>query len=296
MKKALLFVCLFATHVFYVGGVSAATEVVPRLTSHPVDSLVGEELVYDISFLWFDRLALGTIRLSRGEAPGTYLAVLEAQTRGFSAFVTKNRRERFQTLMEIGPDGLLRPLLHSSHSLKGKGDEQREKITSYSFDYATRQVKFQKVKDHIIHADELLPFGTDGPIFDILSAFYNLRCGSLGSLDGTRIKLPTFHRKGIEEIVIAPVADRFKGNGFFAKNSILRKILVSPEIFKTNGRDLLISFDETGRPLKAVIKNVIGLGDVKGVLRHSIDVYPGTRHPARGTPLSGGIITKNRHY
>ncbi len=269
MKKSLLLICLFALHIFCSGEALAVAITDPKVKSHPVDAFLGEELIYDISFLWFDRLAVGTIRLSRGEVPETYLAVLEAQTRGFSAFVTKNRRERFQTLMEIGPDGLLRPLLHSSHSLKGKGDKQREKITSYSFDYASRQVKFQKVKDHIIRAEEQFPFGTDGPIFDILSAFYNLRCGSLGPLDGERITLPTFHRKGIEEIVIAPADARFKNSGIFAKESILRKVLVSPEIFKTNGRDLLISFDEAGRPLKAVVKNVIGLGDVKGVLRLS---------------------------
>lgn len=271
MKKSLFFICLFAMLVFYVGEAFSATEIDPILIkSHPVDSLVGEELFYDVSFLWFDRLAVGIIRLSRGEKPGTYLAVLEAQTRGFSAFVTKNRREQFQTLMEIGPDGLLRPLVHSSHSLKGNGDKQREKITSYSFDYATRQVTFQKIKDHIIHADELLPFGTDGPIFDILSAFYNLRSGSLGPLDGEQVNLPTFHRKGIEEIVIAPVdSTTVTDSGFFAKNTIVRKVLVGPEIFKTNGRDLLISFDQSGRPLKAVVKNVIGLGDVKGFLRLS---------------------------
>ena len=171
--------------------------------------------------------------------------------------------------MELGPDGLLRPLVHSSHSLKGKGGKQREKVTSYTFDYAAQQVTFQKTKDHVIHDDELLPLGTDGPVFDILSAFYNLRSGSLGLLEDEQISLPTFHRKGIEEIVVTPV-DRstLKDDNFFAKNSVLRKVLVDPEIFKTDGRDLLVSFDESGRPLKAIVKNVIGLGDVKGVLRH----------------------------
>lgn len=238
--------------------------------SHPIESLVGEELTYDVSFLWFDHLAVGTIRLSRGEQAGTYLAVLEASTRGFAAMVTRDRIESIQTLMELGEDGLLRPLVHGSHSFKGKGDKQQEKITSYSFDYQAHQVKFQKIKNNRIYDDELLPLETDGPVYDILSAFYNLRSGSFGPLDGEQIVFPTFHRKGIEEIVFAPVdRDELQDADFFSTRNILRKILVDPEIFKTSGRDLLVSFDDSGRPQKAVVKNVIGLGDVKGVLRQT---------------------------
>lgn len=254
---------------FYAGNAAASTAAEQEvLTSHPISSLVGEDLSYDVSFLTFDRLAVGTIQLTKGTVPNTYLAVLEVETRGFAAFVTKDRVERFQTLMEVGPDGLLRPLVHSSHSLKGKGSSQREKITNYSFDYAAKQVRFQKIKDHIIHDEVSFPLETAGPVFDILSAFYNLRSGSLGPLDGEQITLPTFHRKGVEQIVIAPVdRDDLKDDGFFALNTILRKVLVDPEIFKTGGRDLLISFDTAGRPQRAVVRNVIGLGDVRGVLR-----------------------------
>ena len=271
MKKPLFILCLLMALVFYGVGSFAMPAPAPtptKVMAHPIDALLGEELAYDVSFLWFDRLAVGSITLVRGGKPGTYVAVMEARTRGLAAYVTKDRAERFQTLMEVGPDGLLRPLVHSSYSLKGKGAAQREKVTSYTFDYVTRQVKFQKIKDHVILDDELLPMGTDGPVFDILSALYNLRSGALGPLDGAQINLPTFHRKGIEEIVVAPVdRDDLDDNGFFSQSTILRKVLVSPEVFQTEGRDLLVSFDATGRPQRAVIKNVIGLGDVKGVLR-----------------------------
>lgn len=238
---------------------------------HPIDAMVGEQLSYDVSFLWFDRLAEGAIRLIRGEQPGTYLAILEARTRGVAAVVTKNRREKFQTLMEVGPDGTLRPLVHSSHTIRGTGKGRREKITSYTFDYANQQVKYQKIKNNRIHADELLALETEGPVYDILSGFYNLRAGNFGRFDNQQIHMPTFHRKGIEEIVVAPIkAKSEKDQRFFGKDNVLCQVLLDPSVFGTKGRDLLVSFDGQSQPQRAVVKNVAGLGDVKGVLRQVV--------------------------
>ena len=271
MKKVILLLLMVLVFGFGAAISFALPSTVADLSpSHPAEGLIGEELTYDVSFLWFDRLATGSVRFSKGEKPGTYLAVLEARTRGFAAMVTKDRIERIQTLMEIDENGMLRPLVHGSHSFKGKGDKQRERVTSYTFDYQTRQVKFQKVVNNRIYDVEYLPLDTDQPVFDLLSAFYNMRIGSFGPIDGNQIVFSTFHRRGVEEIVVAPVdRDSLKNGDFFAPNAILRKVLVDPEIFKTSGRDLLISFDETGRPQKAVVKNVIGLGDVRGVLRQA---------------------------
>jgi hypothetical protein len=258
-------ISLVVVSIFFVVGATVGPAF-SESNVHPVESLVGEHLAYDVSFLWFKRLAEGSIRLERGEQPGTYLATMEARTRGFAAFVTKNRIEKYQTLMEIGPDGFLRPLLHSSHTFKGEGDQQKEKRTSYGFDYEKRQVHYHKVKYQRVDADELLPLETDGPVFDILSAFYNLRLEAFGPLD-QQINLPTFHRKGVEDIVVAPVAGQESGDSkFFASKGTLCKVLVDPSVFKTNGRELYVSFDENNRLERGVIKNVIGLGDVKGVL------------------------------
>ncbi len=113
MKKILFILCLLMMLIFYGVGSFAMTAPAPTpttLTPHPIDALLGEELAYDVSFLWFDRLAVGSITLARGAKPGTYVAVMEARTRGVAAYVTKDRAERFRTLMEVGPDGLLRPL------------------------------------------------------------------------------------------------------------------------------------------------------------------------------------------
>ncbi len=254
-------------------GVAFAVDSVdlPGSKPHPIEALVGEQLSYDVSFLWFDHLAEGSIRLSRGEQPGTYLAVLEARTLGLAAFVTKKRIEKFQTLMEIGPTGTLRPLRHSSHSIKGQGKGRREKVTSYSFDYQHQQVTYQKIKNNRVRADELLALGTEEPVYDILSGFYNLRAGLFGPYSNQQIHMPTFYRKGVEEIVVAPIkASSAADQRFFGAENVLCQVFLDPSVFGTKGRDLLISFDKHSQPQKAVVKNVIGLGDVKGVLRQVI--------------------------
>ncbi len=235
---------------------------------HPIQAMVGELLTYDISFLWFDRLAVGTIELSHGEQPGTFLIVMKAKTLGVAAFFSSNRVEKYQTLMEIGPAGLLQPLWHSSHTIRGDGDTRTEKITRYSFDYAAGQVHYQKIKNGHAYSDQLYPMEKDKPLFDILFALYNLRLGFFGSLTQERIFIPTFHRKGTQDIVVEPLQKaNKKDRAFFAKDPIQCRILVDPSVFGTKGRDILASFDGKMRPHRGIIKNVIGLGDVRGELR-----------------------------
>ncbi|MEA3361746.1 MAG: DUF3108 domain-containing protein [Thermodesulfobacteriota bacterium] len=235
---------------------------------HPIQSLVGETLAYDVSFLWFDHLAEGSITLTLGEGTGTFLVVMEAKTLGMAAFFTRDRVEKYQTLMKIGASGLLQPLWHSSHTIRGKNNSRSEKITRYTFDYDSAQVRYQKIKNNHAYADELFSMENDKPLFDILSALYNLRLGFYGQAGQETILIPTFHRKGTQDIVVEPLKKiKKKDRKFFAADPVQCRILVDPSVFGTKGRDILTSFDKGMRPQKGIIKNVIGLGDVRGKFR-----------------------------
>jgi len=238
------------------------------VVDHPIQSLVGESLSYDISFLWFDHLAEGSLQLFPGEETGTFLIVLQAKTLGVAALFTRNRVEKYQTLMEIGASGLLQPLWHSSHTIKGSGKSRSEKITRYVFDYAAHQVRYQKLKNGKAYANKLYPLEENKQLFDILSALYNLRLGFYGELGKDHLLIPTFHRKGPQDIVVDPLQKKSrKDQKFFATDPVQCHILVDPSVFGTKGRDILASFDALMRPHKGIIKNVIGLGDVRGKLR-----------------------------
>src|SRR6056297_2157534 len=248
--------------------VLVVTPVAAAWEDHPIQVLVDESLDYDISFLWFDHLAEGSIELRQGQKPGTFHVLMQARTLGIAAFLTSDRVEKYQTLMRIGNDGLLHPLWHSSHTIRGRGESRSEKISRYSFDYQSRRVRYEKAKNGQRYADRWYPMEEDRPVFDILSALYNLRLGFFGKVGEERILLPTFHRKGYQDIVVAPL-DKLdsKDADFFAGTKTQARILVDPEVFGTQGRDVLASFDRRMRPHKGIIKNVIGLGDVRGELR-----------------------------
>ncbi len=230
--------------------------------------LVGESLRYDISFLWFDTLAEGSLQLLQGEQEGTFHVILEAKTLGVAAFFTRDRVEKYQTLMEIGPSGLLQPLWHSSHTIRGSRKSRKEKITRYTYDYSSGRVRYERIKNGRQRSDKWFDMDEGEPLFDILSALYNLRLGFFGQSGEEIIEIPTFHRKGTQKIVVKPLLKlNKKDKKFFAGDAVQCRILVDPEVFGTKGRDVFASFDFNMRPQKGIIKDVIGMGDVKGTLR-----------------------------
>ena len=268
MKRVLWVVLLF---VWLSGGSLYAKDlaVAPLSdTTHPVLALVGEHLSYDISFLWFDRLAEGSIELSKGDKPGTFLVVMQARTLGVAAFFTRDRVERYETLMEVAPQGYLRPLWHSSHTIRGSKDNRKEKTTKLTFDYTAGKVRYQKQKNGKVYAEQIFELEKGKPEFDILTALYNLRLGVFGPLSMRKIAIPTFHRQGPQDIIVEPLTGLNREDAkFFSKDPIQCRILVDPSVFGTKGRDIFASFDAAMRPRRGIIKNVIGLGDVRGMLR-----------------------------
>jgi len=240
-------------------------------SDHPVNLMLGETLSYDVSFLWFKRLAEGTISLQPGPQPGQYVALLEARTLGLTAFLTRHRVERIETLMELGPEGLLRPLLQQAHTIKGEGDSRRERIRSYRYAHNERTVYYRNWKTGQSASEKSYPMEKPGPVYDILSAFYNVRAGRFGELvRGRHIAIPTFTRRGTEDVVVARVAEQEqRRQNYFPPDSQLCKVLVNPDTFGTKGRDIFVQFDQRMIPQRAVVKNVIGLGDVRGILRET---------------------------
>ena len=122
-----------------------------------------------------------------------------------------------------------------------------------------------------------------GPVFDVLSAFYNVRTGLFGPLSrGRHIALPTFSRRGNGDIIIARVVEQEKPlHPFFPPERVLCKVLVDPDTFGTKGRDIYFGMDEGMIPQRMVVKGVIGLGDARGVLRETSNVleYVPLREP-----------------
>lgn len=239
----------------------AAAEI--RLLTLP--ELVAEpQMVYDIAFLWFDRLAEGRASFTAGDRPGTYRATLEAQTLGVAAWLTQDRIQRYTSVMEIGPDGRLRSLSHESTIIKGPPNKRREKTKRYLFDHQRREVRLVAATNGVAGPEQIFPMGEEAPN-DILTAFYNFRMGAFGPLrSGARYVIPTFNRKGKGTIVVETLPDGPRTNPFFPNSGLLCRAIVDPEIFDTGGGAILFWFDRSVHPPRGIVEQVIGLGDVKG--------------------------------
>lgn len=280
MRRAriLLFVMLIAA-IFSLPTTAFANKPPSSAATFSIDRMLGEKLSYDVSFLWFKRLAKGTISLSYGPESGQYIALLEAKTLGLTAFLTRKRIEMVETIMEIGPEGEFRPILQSAHTIKGEGEKKTERIRTYRFDYDKRTVLYRnwifssKYKKGKKTLEKTYLMGKSGPVYDLLSAFYNVRAGAYGELErGKKLALATFTRRGTDDIVVARVSEtEQKRHAFFPKDAILCNVLVDPDTFGTKGRDIYVGFDANMVPQKAVVKKVLGLGDVRGTLRKAVN-------------------------
>jgi hypothetical protein len=232
--------------------------------------VTGEALAFDIAFLWFDRLAEGRLTLSPGERPNTYKAVLEARTLGVAAWLTRERRHLYVTLMEMGEDRRFQALSHESFVSKWKGDAPQQRTKRYVFDHDKQQVHYQRIRNGAMVHDDLLPMGEYGPGIDILTISYNFRAGLYGPLrPGAHFRIPAFNHKGVGYITIDILTDQQRQTQTFfpKKGGLLCKIQVDPEIFDTGNGILHVWLDEQGRPARSIVEKVVGIGTVRGTMR-----------------------------
>jgi hypothetical protein len=234
-----------------------------------LDPLCGEKLSYDIAFLWFDRLAVGDFILEKTEQPQTYRATLEARTMGAAAWLTGNRVQRYVSTLRLSDEGGLRPVSFDADMYRRSGDKVKSRLKHWAFDYPRRLVIEKVTRNGRKSPLKRHAMGSGPYPYDILSAFYNFRAGLWGPLEvGTSCKVPTFAKGAPSVIDISVLAnkDRPKEGGF-PTGGLVVKVVVDPEVFDTGDGTLYIWFDKAMRPDRVLVKNVIGMGDVRANLR-----------------------------
>jgi hypothetical protein len=227
-----------------------------------------ENYVYDISFLWFDRLAEARLSLAPGEQSGTLQGRLEAKTLGAAAWLTSDREQRYGALMESDGQGRLRSLRYDADILKTKDGKRKSRLKRYLFDHDRQQIILQVNRNGRVRPEEVLPMPVSAPN-DILTAFYNFRRGVFGEVRaGGHYRIPTMGRGEASEIVVDlyDEAHRPKKRKF-PPGGLLARVKVDPEVFDTGEGILYIWFDAERRPALVVVEDVIGMGDVRCTLR-----------------------------
>jgi hypothetical protein len=229
----------------------------------------GEELVYEIGFWLFKRVALGNLSFKKAEKEGQYWAILQTETLGLLGWVSRYRVDTYRsTLEEIEEGTRLRSLSFEEYVKIGSKLDKR--VTQ--FDYQRRTwitLKWRK-DGSVQRIEEEIP---PGKIYDdFLTASYNFRYGVYGMIErGKGYTVPTFPRKGSSsyEVRVASREEEEKRRrsekGKDQKEFYLRLIL-DPEITHSKegriegwlSRDLI--------PVEGTLKDVLLFGDVKGAL------------------------------
>lgn len=237
-------------------------------SSPTIDDFVGTDLHYRIAFLWMDHVADGEFLLERGAEPGVYRARLVGKTRGFSAWLTNDRLQSYETRMRLLPDGHLQTLTHESLIDKGRGKKRKQRSKFYQFDPAQHRVVVEKHGNGQLMWHKEIEVGDEPFPVDVLTAFFNFATGVYGPFErGRRYEVPAFSGKGVGKIVIEVVPGKEAPGSLFDDDQLVCKVQVDQDVFDTSDGVLYVQFDAMMRPQKGVIKDIIGLGDIRGELR-----------------------------
>ena len=227
-----------------------------------------ERLEYEVGFLWFDRLADGSLELERFADPGHYRATLEVKTRGMAALFTRNRRERYESHIVLGSDGYFHPQSFVTRRYKGKGESLTDRGKALFFDVAQGEVLYQRSENGRLTSEERRTLPTQHEVFDFLSAYWNLRLGMYGPLiPGARLLIPSYSFKGPSDIVVEVLtAEEQQNLSFFPGGGVLCRLYLDEEIFQTGGGKLYVWFNDLRQIGSAIAVDVLGLGDVRGAM------------------------------
>lgn len=239
------------------------------LNSFPsMEELVDTDLHYKVAFLWLSHIANGSFSLEKGVEPDTFRAKLRAKTRGVASWLTSHRIQSYETLMLKQEQGRLITLTHDSTIEKGSGKKKKVRTKHYLFDPVHSSITVSKIADGSLWWKKDLPFADKMPV-DILTAYFNLVTGVYGRIEpGMNYSIPAFGGKGVGQIGIEILTDAQRPDStFFPQDGTLCRFTVDKEIFDTRDGIILVWYDHAGRPARGLIKDMIGLGDIRGTLR-----------------------------
>ncbi|MFZ5447987.1 MAG: DUF3108 domain-containing protein [Thermodesulfobacteriota bacterium] len=136
-----------------------------------------EELRYQVSLGPWDDVARVHLVLKELE-PGRYLAEFSGAAQGMWKLLSRWLPERYQTEM-IYRDGRLKPLVYQEKFI----DKGRHVTKEYRFDYENNRLTLWQQTGG---DDKVRKWETPltEPVYDLLSLFYNVRIGTLGTLQG----------------------------------------------------------------------------------------------------------------
>lgn len=226
----------------------------------------GEELEYDISFLWFKNAAKAKISFHK-KREGGYLASIEAETLGFIGWVSKYRKDSYFSHIEETDDGklLISNLFEYQVTI---GNKTRK--SHVTFDYENQSMVWESRgggKPDSLKKEKIKPgVRYDDP----LVAFYNFRYAAYGPLkEGKEFHISTFPKKGVSTIYVRINTEKEKKKRLNPVPEGVKYLVdtrLAKELFGSQSGNIEILFSKDFIPLVGTVKDIILFGDIRGIL------------------------------
>ncbi len=225
-----------------------------------------EFLKYNIGFWFLKQMGVVTLQCKRENS--LFTITIDGCTTGLVDKVL-HRHNIYKTIMEYDKEiGRLKPL--SAYEKKIKGDEERVKITHY--DYAKRVRKFTKWRNGVFRREKEINLNDDASYDDGITAFYNFRNESYGRVsDGAIFTIQTVHKESVSESRISVRSIENSDNVSRWKERILdvkliAEITLDPDVIDSEEGKLDVLLTDDFVPIGFIARDVIGFGDLYGVL------------------------------
>ncbi len=257
-----------------------ATQAVSK-PAHPIGEYAGfqasgdirrfknEQLLIDISFLWFKNAATARVELHENE-DGSFTANLEAETKGFVGFFTAYRRHFYQAHFIVVDNGKRFRSKKFVRQVTIGGSVEK---TVNFLDYKSRLNSWYKMeRDEVVEkGSREIPEGTQ--FDDILAAFYNFRNSVYGEIrKDSNYVINTIPEKNTAQfkvhIMNSEEEDALrKLQQRPIQDELALKVIIPPEIFKTTHGELTFWSSKHLIPVETTVEDYILLGDLHAVLK-----------------------------
>ena len=235
----------------------------------------GEEFNYKLGFWIFDGVAVAKIKLEK--TGNLYVATLTARTTGAVRWLHAREDVYVATLEEVDGGKRFRTLVFEENSTIGS----KTKRSVTTLDKNTGALKWTIWKKGVEKGNGNVVL-RDGIYYDDpLAAFYNFRYGVYGKVEeNKRFRIKTFPKAKGQEVDIdlhirqapkdgAPARGAFTpgGAGQAEEEAVyLADARMDKDLFDSSSGLVEIFFDKELVPIKAVAKDIVLFGDVRGEL------------------------------
>lgn len=248
-------------------GITSARSDTPAEKVAQVNSYVGEELEYRISFWLFEDVATGMVKLEKDEN-GEYMATLHAYTTGFVDRVLRHRVDTYVSHMALSSDGKRFITMRFEKTVETTG-KTKKSLTVFDYSRGVMTWKTTETGKDDRTGEEKIPEGFY-PV-DPLAGFYNFRSGVYGPVTrGREYDIPTFPKDGRKRDIYLRINTKDEAqkriNGRRFETEYLADVKIDKELFGSQSGKVEIIFAEDMIPSEAVAKDIFFFGDVRGRL------------------------------